>query len=91
MGIAPMETEAVFFLLGHRRMPPITAAVGTRIATGQNHTLLVMLSSGGVGTSAPTGALPPPEEGAEGGPESLQMTEAESPETKGKGVPRRVH
>jgi len=36
-------------------------------------------------------ALPPPEEGAEGGPESLQMTEAESPETKGKGVPRRVH
>jgi len=36
-------------------------------------------------------ALPPPEEGAEGGSESLQMTEAESPETKGKGVPRRVH
>ena len=36
-------------------------------------------------------ALPPPEEGAEGGPESLQMTEAESPEPKGKGVPRRVH
>ncbi len=36
-------------------------------------------------------ALPPPEEGGEGGPESLQMTEAESPETKGKGVPRRVH
>ena len=36
-------------------------------------------------------ALPPPEEGAEGGPESLQMTEAESPETKGKSVPRRFH
>lgn len=36
-------------------------------------------------------ALPPPEEGAEGEPESLQMTEAESPETKGKSVPRRFH
>jgi hydroxymethylpyrimidine/phosphomethylpyrimidine kinase len=36
-------------------------------------------------------ALPPPEEGAEGGSENPQMTEAESPETKGKGVPRRVH
>lgn len=36
-------------------------------------------------------ALPPAEEGAEGGPESDLMPEVESPDPKGKGAPRRVH